>query len=896
MIPARSLPGRAAFAVAFVLLCLDLARAAVPVYSPALPVVGERSLLPLSSHVLELTAITAGGPSAPPEKGPAPQFPPPPLAPGDFSVSVAGRKREIAAVGFRRRPVYAPLKQRDLRIGNYIYLQLAEPLRDNDTVELSYTGGEKIPWLANLRVTAKADPLRHSPAIHVNQLGYAPDSAKVAAVGYFLGSLGELTVAELTDANYRERPVPNSSESGSAGPTADSSSNSKPTEFHLIEAASGKIVHRGTLKHRPDRLMPYRWYQKIWEADFSAFKTPGEYRLAVPGLGASYPFFIDAGIPAALARTYALGIYHQRCGAENALPFSRFAHAACHLAPAEVPTVPVRTLKGLDETVRDADLFPYVRKGKIDVAGGHHDAGDYSKYTTNSAGFIHHLLFAADTFAGVAAIDNLGLPESGDGKSDILQIVKWEADFLVKMQDDDGGFYFLVYPRDRRYETDVLPDKGDPQIVWPKNSAATAGAVAALTQCASSPLFKKLYPQDAARYLAAARKGWRFLLAAQLKHPDGIYRKFTHYGDLFQDQDEIVWAAVELYLATGDSDAAAEITARLNPRSPALRRWGWRRMSEAYGNAIRSYAFAVRSGRVEKDKIDPRLLLRCEEEIIACANDWVRATRDGAYGLSYPEQTKRVIGGGWFFALDQAFDIAVACQLDYPVKADPRPRYRDVITANIDYELGANPVNVALLTGLGWKRPTDIVHQYAQNDQRALPVSGIPLSAIQDGFYYSANYRSELGALCYPLDGAKDSPYPILDRWGDSFNLQTEFVALNQARGLAVAAWLLAESPLRNQTWKPALGKIEGAPAAASLKQPLKLRFAPPAGLDLAHARIVWDARDHPLAYGSDFTFTPKNAGAQWVEVEAHWPDGRRVYAVANFPAAAATTTAAAPE
>ena len=32
------------------------------------------------------------------------------------------------------------------------------------------------------------------------------------------------------------------------------------------------------------------------------------------------------------------------------------------------------------------------------------------------------------------------------------QIAKWEADFLAKMQDTDGGFYFLVYPRDSAYE------------------------------------------------------------------------------------------------------------------------------------------------------------------------------------------------------------------------------------------------------------------------------------------------------------------------------------------------------------------------------------------------------------------------------------------------------------
>src|SRR5258708_35937531 len=87
-----------------------------------------------------------------------------------------------------------------------------------------------------------------------------------------------------------------------------------------------------------------------------------------------------------------------------------------------------------------ACLYPFVNQGRIDVRGGHHDAGDYSKYTINSAAFIHHLIFAADAFPGVVDLDNLGLPESGDGKSDVLQEVEWEADFLAKMQDEDGGF------------------------------------------------------------------------------------------------------------------------------------------------------------------------------------------------------------------------------------------------------------------------------------------------------------------------------------------------------------------------------------------------------------------------------------------------------------------------
>src|SRR5437763_6643480 len=114
------------------------------------------------------------------------------------------------------------------------------------------------------------------------------------------------------------------------------------------------------------------------------------------------------------------------------------------------------------------------------------------------------LVFAVDAFPGVGELDNLGLPESGDGKSDLLQEAKWEADFLAKMQDDDGGFFFLVYPRDREYESNVTCDHGDPQVVWPKTTAASAAAVAALAQCASSRTFQRQFPDAAKLYLAKA--------------------------------------------------------------------------------------------------------------------------------------------------------------------------------------------------------------------------------------------------------------------------------------------------------------------------------------------------------------------------------------------------------
>jgi hypothetical protein len=143
-------------------------------------------------------------------------------------------------------------------------------------------------------------------------------------------------------------------------------------------------------------------------------------------------------------------------------------------------------------------------------------------------------------------------------------------------------------------------------------------------------------------------------------------------------------------------------------------------------------------------------------------------------------------------------------------------------------------------------------------------------------------YQKELGALSFPWDGAQKAPYPIYDRWGDSFNVQTEFVVVNQARALATAAFLMAQTPVRNQAWKslPATIDIQSSSKASKAVHTATLKVP---GLDLREARIVWEAPDQEPAFGSTFSFTPPRQGACWVEAEAQWPDGRRVFAITNF-------------
>ena len=161
----------------------------------AMPEVGSSGLRVLSPTILELSLVNtkaAGAPAVATWDFVGPDFQL--QAPGaeQFSVTVDGQPVAVQRVGFKRRPIYAPLKPRDLRIGNWIYLELASAVAEEQTVEVTNPGGEL--WTPDKPWVAKAEPLRWSPAIHVNQVGYQPVFSKRAMVGYFLGSLGELVV------------------------------------------------------------------------------------------------------------------------------------------------------------------------------------------------------------------------------------------------------------------------------------------------------------------------------------------------------------------------------------------------------------------------------------------------------------------------------------------------------------------------------------------------------------------------------------------------------------------------------------------------------------------------------------------------------------------------------
>jgi hypothetical protein len=848
-----------------------------------LPEVGSYGLRVLSPNVLELTLITTKGPA--PARVSAWDFVddnfnaalPPASA---FAVTAGSNQVAVSSVGFKRRVLYAAQSVRDLRIANEIYLTLNQNIAAGAAVQVTNPDGSL--WHDPVKYTVVNDALRYSPAIHVNQAGYMPNYPKKAMVGYYLGSLGEM-------------PIP-----------ADAG-------FDIIDRDTAKVVFHGTLAPRVDEGFSYTPapYQQVYEADFSAFNTPGNYNLRVDGLGCSFPFRIDDGVAANFARTFAQGLLNQRCGFANEIPFTRYTHDICHNSPAQIPTMDPEfdmtqgflalvTGDYLDETVQTAprlsnvaaSLYPFVNQGTVDVSGGHHDAGDYSKYTIDSAGLIHFLVFAADSFPGVGALDNMGIPESGDGKSDILQEAKWEADFLAKMQDADGGFYFLVYPKNRQYENNVLPEDGDSQVVWPKTTSVTAAAVAALAEAGSSPLMKAQFPVESAKYLKEARLGWDFLMKAIAKYgKQGAYQKITHYGNEFGHDDELAWAAAALYAATGEAQFQTKLFEFFpDPNATSTRRWSWWKLFEGYGCAVRTYAFAARSGRLPSSKLDPAYLAKCEAEIIGAGDDHARFSEENAYGTSFPDTTKQYRSPGWYFSSERAFDVTVAYQIS------PKPEYAETVIANCNYEGGSNPLNMPYVTGIGYKRQREVVSQYAWNDRRILPPAGLPQGNIRPGYGYLEAYlapntsTSELPYLSYPSDAASTAPYPYYDRWTDMVDTMTEFVVMDQARSLASLSFWMAKSPAGAQPWKPVAGQIVGMDQPFQADKGTVLSLTAP-GVDLSKAQVIWETRFLEPAMGNPITITPKYSGDHWIEAEALLPDGRRIVAASNFVASSSMNT-----
>ena len=172
---------------------------------------------------------------------------------------------------------------------------------------------------------------------------------------------------------------------------------------------------------------------RVWWFDFSSFSEPGDYYIYDPENDIrSYTFKISKDVYNHVLILAARMFYYQRCGMPKEVPWvkQQWSDQACHI-----------------DTRQDKDCrlvtSPSDASRARDLSGGWHDAGDYNKYTNFTNSVMHNLLSAYDENPAVF-LDNYNIPESGNDIPDILDEVRWEMDWLLKMQLSDGSVLMKV--------------------------------------------------------------------------------------------------------------------------------------------------------------------------------------------------------------------------------------------------------------------------------------------------------------------------------------------------------------------------------------------------------------------------------------------------------------------
>ncbi len=170
-----------------------------------------------------------------------------------------------------------------------------------------------------------------------------------------------------------------------------------------------------------------------WWFDFSSVTEEGDYYIYdVQGNSKSHNFRIAADVYQDVLKAAIKTFYYQRIGTP---------HLAEHAGPAFADGP---SFVGPHQDTQARNVFdrsnPATEK---DLSGGWMDAGDYNKYVTFTAQPVNELLSAYEREPG-AFSDDYNIPESGNGIPDILDEVKWELDWLKKMQESDGGVLMKV--------------------------------------------------------------------------------------------------------------------------------------------------------------------------------------------------------------------------------------------------------------------------------------------------------------------------------------------------------------------------------------------------------------------------------------------------------------------
>ena len=507
--------------------------------------------------------------------------------------------------------------------------------------------------------------------------------------------------------------------------------------------------------------------QNVQSIDFSRYDSAGTGFTLVADGEASRPFDIGAAAYEQL-RTDALKFFYtQRSGVEILESLRPgYGRPAGH--------VDVAPNLGDGAVPCQAGVCDY----KLDVTGGWYDAGDHGKYVVNGGISVWQLLnqyersrLIDDAQAGKLADGTLALPESGNKIPDILDEVRWELEFLLKMQVPAGQpLAGMAHHKihDANWTGLPLLPHLDPQQreLHPVSTAATLNLAATAAQAAR--LYKRYDRDFAARALAAARTAFT---AAQANPDRYAPESDATGGGAYNDNkvtDEFYWAAAELFLTTGEKQYSDSVLASPEHTADAFT-----------GNGAFDWASTAAAGRLDLAMVPSALPGRAEtrKSIVAGADKYLAIQNAHPYGVPYAPT-----GNIWDWGSNSAvLNNMVIMASAYDITG--RDKYRDGVLKGLDYIFGRNALNQSYVTGYGEVNSHNQHSRwYAAQLDPSLPnpprgtLSGGPNSLIQDPFAQS-KLTGCVGQFCYIDDIQSWSTNELTINWNAPLAWVASFVA-----------------------------------------------------------------------------------------------------------------------
>ncbi|WP_049974137.1 glycoside hydrolase family 9 protein [Azospirillum sp. B4] len=534
----------------------------------------------------------------------------------------------------------------------------------------------------------------------------------------FLSALAMMMTAGTSVAEEAPRAIVlNQTGLASAGPKlailADAAAD--PLDWRLVDA-QGTVVAQGRTRVFGDDAASG---QHVHQIDFSGARQAGQgYRLTV-GDKVSRPFDLKAGPDGKLLRASLSFFYQQRSGVPIAATLVErpdLARPAGHRPD---------TATCFNQADPKGQVWPGCDY-TLDVSGGWYDAGDQGKYVVNGGISVWTLVNAYErarvlkrgrALAEVAD-GALAVPERGNGVPDILDEARFELEFLLAMQVPEGkslevplgdqkgnaGHYLLTLINagglahqkvgDAHWTGLPTAPADDPvtRYLYYPTTAASLNLAAVAAQAAR--VWKDIDPAFADRCLKAARRAF----AAAQRHPDILAQvEFSGsggYGDPHLD-DEVYWAAAELYATTGDAAYLAVLRASpyfTGAQDTGDMSWG----SVATAGALTLALVPDRLEAADRDRVRARL--------IALADTYV--ADGGRTGYHLPYAPAAYPWGSNGSILNRAIVLGLAYDLT------GKAAYRAAVVDAADYVLGRNPLDRSYVTGFGARPMRNPHHRF----------------------------------------------------------------------------------------------------------------------------------------------------------------------------------------